>query len=137
MTESVNYDGINTKHYYWNPKRFIGYVWKVAALTTVWKFSKFPTIQILREISFSWFQNVKNYQSSNCGGFELWFLGIFNIFNCELFQKPNFKASKIANSAVFDLLKSAQIDFTSNLNGRKFTKFPHCADFTILTDTCG
>ena len=41
--------------------------------------------------------------------FEYWV--IFDIFKCESTKKSKFKASKIVEMAVFDLLKSATIDF--------------------------
>ena len=54
------------------------------------------------------------------------FLGIFDVFKCEITQKSKFKASKIVKMTVFDGLKFAKIDFTQNQSGRKIAKFPHC-----------
>ena len=47
--------------------------------------------------------------------------------NVKLLEKSNFIAFKMVKMAVFDLLKSVIIDFTSNQSGRKIAKFPHCA----------
>ena len=38
--------------------------------------------------------------------------GTFDVFKFEIAKKSEFKASKIVKMAVFDLLKSAKIDFT-------------------------
>ena len=40
------------------------------------------------------------------------FLDIFEIFKCEISTKTNFKAYKVGEIVVFDLLKAAKIDFT-------------------------
>ena len=45
-----------------------------------------------------------------CAAVNYKFLLTFDISNCEIF--PKFKAFKIVKRAVFDLLKSAKIDFT-------------------------
>ena len=54
------------------------------------------------------------------------FWAILTFSSVKFFRKLRFKASKIVKTAVFDLLKSAKIDFMYNQSGRKITKFPHC-----------
>ena len=68
---------------------------------TVWKFQDFSTTQILCEIHFGQFEAPKTS-----------ILTILTALNVKFFQKSNFKATKMVNMAVSDLLKSAKIDLT-------------------------
>ena len=45
---------------------------------------------------------------------------------CKNFKKSKFRASKFVKMAIFETSKSAKLDFTENLSGRKIAKFPHC-----------
>jgi len=40
-------------------------------------------------------------------------------------NNSNFRAGEMVKVAIFDLLKSAKIDFTYNQRGRKIAKLPH------------
>ena len=51
----------------------------------------------------------------------------FTFENVKNFQNSKFRATEMVRMAVFDLLKSATIDFTQIQSGRKIAKFPHCA----------
>ena len=44
----------------------------------------------------------------------------------KILQNSNFRAAKMVNMAVFDLLVSAKIDFTWNQSGSRIVKIPHC-----------
>ena len=57
----------------------------------MWKFQDFSTTQILREINFGDFEALKTVNLTICAVV---------------------KASKMVKTAVFDVLKSAKIDFT-------------------------
>ena len=46
---------------------------------------------------------------------------------CEISKKWQFRDAKTVKKEIFDLLKSAEIDFTLNQSSRKIVKFPHCA----------
>ena len=54
--------------------------------STIWKFSKFSAILILREINFGWLQKVKNCRFNNFEGFEFWFLEKVHTRKCQKFQ---------------------------------------------------
>ena len=80
---------------------------------TMWKFSNFPATLNLREINCGWFQKVKNCHSDHFSSSKFWILEIFWHFQVRTFSKnQNSKSSKLCKTAVFDLLKSATIDFT-------------------------
>ena len=58
--------------------------------TTVWQISNFPATLILRWINFAWFQQVKNCQFNNFGGFEFWFSKKCHTWKCQKFpMMPN------------------------------------------------
>ena len=76
------------------------------------KFQDFSAIQILCEIKFDHFEGPKTAILTIWALMNFEFFDIFDIFVCEITQKSKFKASKIVKTAVFDLLKSAKIDFT-------------------------
>jgi len=69
---------------------------------TVWKFQNFTATQILRENNFGDVEPPKNCHFDQ-------FLGIFDVFKCEITQKSKFKASKIVKMTVFQLLISAKL----------------------------
>ena len=68
---------------------------------TMWKFSTFPAILILREINFGWFRKVKNCYFNNFGGFEFWLLEKFHNWKYQ-------ELRKIQNS---ELLKWSKCQF--------------------------
>ena len=80
--------------------------------STMWKFQDFSAIQILREINFGHFEASKTAILTVWAAPNFWCLDIFDIFNCEIFQKSKYEAFKIVKTAIFDILKSAEIDFT-------------------------
>ena len=51
------------------------------------------------------------------------FLGTFNIFKCEIFQKSNIQSCSNGQNGSFWGSKMTKIDFTQNLNGRKSRHF--------------
>ena len=94
-------------------------------------FRIFVATQSLREINFGHFEAPKTAILTIWADLNFKFLDIFDIFNREIPKKSRIKASKIVKMAVFDLLKSAKIDFTYIRSGRKIAKFPHCRISTI------
>ena len=79
---------------------------------TVCKFQDFSATQILCEINFG------HFEATNVAIFpfeQLWILNFWEFLtfsSVKFFQNSKFKASKIVETTVFDLLKSAKIDFT-------------------------
>ena len=55
------------------------------------------------------------------------FLGIFDIFKCEIHKKSNQKPLKMLKMAVFDTLKSAKM---LNQNSREIAKYPNSVSET-------
>ena len=97
---------------------------------TMWKFQDFSTTQILREINFGHFEAQKTAIWTIWAALDFEFLGTLTLSNVKFFQKSKFEASKIVKTEVFDLLKSAKIDFTQNQSRRVIAKFQHCGWFT-------
>ena len=50
----------------------------------------------------------------------------FEIVKCEIVLKLKIQTLQKLLTAIFDLLKSAKIDFIQNQRGGKIAKFPHC-----------
>ena len=61
----------------------------------MWKFQDFSLTQISREINFGDFEAPKTAILTIWAALNFEFLGIFDIFKREFFQKSKFKASKI------------------------------------------
>ena len=78
----------------------------------MWKFRNFPATLFLREINFGWFQMVESVILTILGVSNFEFLDIFEIFKYKIPTKAKFKAYKVGEIVVFDLLKAAKIDFT-------------------------
>ena len=57
------------------------------------------------------------------------FLGISYLKTSEIYKNAEFKAGKMVKMALFDLPKSAKIDFTQNQSGRKIATY--CAISTV------
>ena len=79
------------------------------------KLQDFTATQILRKINFGHFEAIKTailtfWAALNFEFFYPFDIFIFQIWNFSKNQK--FKAFKIVTAAVFDLMKSAKIDFT-------------------------
>ena len=77
----------------------------------MWNFQDFSATQIFLEINFGDFRGSKSTILTTEAALNFDFLGTFDIFKCNFFQKSKFKASKNVKTAVIDLLKSAKIDF--------------------------
>ena len=78
----------------------------------MWKFQNFHAVQILRFIHSGHFEAPKTAILTFHPPLNFKFLVTFGNFKCEIFLKSKFKAFKIVKTTVFDLLKSANIDFT-------------------------
>ena len=79
----------------------------------MWEFKDFSATHILYEIKFGQFEVPKAAISTIFkAALNVEFLGTFDIFKCVIPKKSKFKAFKIVKTAVFDLLKSAKIDFS-------------------------
>ena len=55
--------------------------------STMWEFSDFPGILVLREFNSDWFQKVDICRFNNHEGLELWFLENFTLENVKSFQE--------------------------------------------------
>ena len=92
--------------------------------STVWKFSKFPITMILREINFGRFQSVKNCRLTILKTLNFWFFINFCTFWRLQFNKlTNFRAPKMAKTAVLELLGSLQLISRKIWMTEKFCKF--------------
>ena len=75
----------------------------------------FSVKQTFREINLSDFRRTKTAILNILAAMNFEFLEIFDIFKWEIFQKLEFKASKMTKMAVFDLLISGKL-FLAALN---------------------
>ena len=82
----------------------------------------FSATQILREINFGHFEALKTAILAFCTALNFEHLGIFKTFSSVKFFKKS-SVFKMVKTAIFDLLKSAKIDFTWNQRGRKIAEF--------------
>ena len=71
----------------------------------------FGNFRILREINFGHFEAPKTAILTISVAMNFEFMETFDIFKYEFYQKSKAKASQIIKIPVFDLLKSAKIDF--------------------------
>jgi len=81
----------------------------------VWKIQDFSATHILREINLNLghFEAPKSAILAIVAALNVLVFGIFfDMFKCEIPKNQNSKASKVVKMAVFELLKSAKIDFT-------------------------
>ena len=80
----------------------------------LWKFSNFPAILILREISFDWFQKVKNCHLNNFGGealnFDFWKNSSLKM--SKIPKNSEFRAAQMVKKAVSWGFKMTKIDLT-------------------------
>ena len=79
--------------------------------STVWKFSNFPAIQILRENNFGKFQKVKTAVSATLEGLNYDFLGILRL---KMSKCPNIENSEpliCGQNGSFSSSKMTKIDF--------------------------
>ena len=72
----------------------------------------FSAIQIFREINFGHLLAPRTAILTIWEAQNYVFLGTFDISSVKFLQKSKFQSFKIVKIAVFDLLKSAKIDFT-------------------------
>ena len=83
----------------------------------MWKIQDFSAAQILREINFGHFDAQKTAILTIWATMNLESVGILIFSSVRFFinsKYAKFKAFEIVKTAVFDLLKSAKIDFTQN-----------------------
>ena len=80
---------------------------------TMWKIQDFSVTQILCEINFGHFEAPKSANLTNSAARNFEFLGIFDIVKCDIFPKIKIQCLKNCETTVYDLLKSAKLDFTS------------------------
>jgi len=75
------------------------------------KFQDFSATQILRKINSDHFDAPKTAILPILSALTFAFLEFFIFSSVQFFQTSKFKVSKIVKKTVFDLLKSAKIDF--------------------------
>ena len=80
--------------------------------SSLWNFQDFSATLILREINFNHFEAPKPAILTILPAVNFEFQKIFDILKCETPKRQNSKPQKLLKMAVFDLLKSAIIDFT-------------------------
>ena len=75
-------------------------------------FKIFLPFRICVKPVLGWFWSPKNCYFDHLAALNFEFLTIVDIFQCEIPQKPKFKASEMDKMSFFDLLESTKIDFT-------------------------
>jgi len=78
----------------------------------MWKFQDSSATQILRGVNFGHFKALKTAVLTKYVALNFEFLGMFDIFKCEIPKNSKFESCKIVKTTIFEPLKSAKIDFT-------------------------